>query len=69
MNSTNSKPKRKQIYAIYKGDEFKFVGSKEECAEHLNVAPFTIYFMSTPTYRKRRANSNNALLAIRLEDE
>jgi hypothetical protein len=61
--------KNNHIYAIYKGEEFLFVGSKEECAEYLNVKPFTIYFMSSPTYRKRRANSKNALLTIRLEDE
>lgn len=57
-----------QNYAIYKGDKFVFVGTKQECAEHLNVKPSTIYFFSTHAHRKR-AKSDNAVLAIKLSDE
>lgn len=57
-----------QIYAIYKGDEFLFVGTKSECAAYLGVSLDTIYFYSTPAHWKRREKSNNALLTIKLDD-
>ena len=60
--------KEVQSYAIYRGDKFVFVGTKQECADHLKVKPSTIYFLSTEVHR-RRTKSENALLTIKLSDE
>lgn len=56
-------------YSIYKGDEFLFVGTGLECAAFLGIGVDTIYFMSTPTYHKRRENSTNALMTFRIDDQ
>lgn len=62
-------PKRfNKDYSIYKGDEFLFVGTAYECADYLGVKVETIYFMSTPTYRKRREGSQNALMTYQLDN-
>jgi hypothetical protein len=55
--------------AIYKGDEFIYLGNKDECAKFLNVEPNTIYFISSATYMKRIKGSNNRLIAIKVEEE
>jgi hypothetical protein len=55
-------------FSIYRGDEFLFVGTALECADYLGVKVETIYFMSTPTYRKRRGGSERALMTYQLDD-
>lgn len=63
--------RKKVWYAIYKGDNFICQGTKQECAEFLNVDPRTIYFLSTPANLKRRINSKNGnyLIAIKVPNE
>lgn len=58
-------------YAIYKGDTFLFLGTAIECAEHLGVTVETIYFYTSPTYKRRleKRNATNSIIAIKLEDE
>lgn len=61
-------------YAVYKGDEFKCMGTAEECAAVLDVQPKTISWLTTPTAKKRlakRKDPDNALTAIviDLDDE
>ena len=58
----------KNWYAVYKGDAFLCQGTKEECARYLNVKPETIAFMGTPTYKKRRENSDNHLIVIKVDE-
>lgn len=58
----------KNWYAIYKGDTFLCQGTKEECARYLNVKPNTIYFMTTPTYKKRHLKSKNCLIIVKVEE-
>ena len=61
--------KKENIYAIYKGDEFEFMGTKEECAKHLGVQPKTISFYTTPTYKNRfKSDDQNRKVVIRVED-
>ena len=59
------------IYAIYFGDEFKFMGNITECAEFLKVDERSVYFYTTPSYKKRRENSKHYhhLVVIRVEDD
>lgn len=61
--------KKEIIYAIYKGDDFVYMGTKKECAEHLGVKPEAIKFYSTPTYQKRsKSLDNNRTVVIKVED-
>lgn len=54
-------------YAIYKGDEFIMIGTKEECAKRLNIKPDHVQFMASPTNAKR--DKGNRMTAIVIEDE
>lgn len=61
---------KRNEYALYNGDEFVDIGTKEELAKALNVKPETISFYASPTYRKRFEKSpSGRLIAIRLDDE
>lgn len=47
---------KENIYAIYKGDEFIFMGTAKECGEYLGVKPESIRFRTTPAYQRRVKN-------------
>lgn len=47
------------IYAVYKGEEHLTTGTAEECAEELGVSSAYIFWMVTPTGKKRLANRKN----------
>lgn len=53
-------------YAIYKGDDFLFMGTKKECSDYLNVKESTIFYYTTPTYKKRNKNGNS-LVVIKVD--
>ncbi|MGP6139598.1 hypothetical protein [Jeotgalibaca sp. A127] len=55
-------------YAVYKGDKLLVIGTKEECAERLNVKTSTILFYTSDIYQRRGNGSKNRRIAIRLED-
>jgi len=59
--------RKKNIYAIYKGENFLFEGTTEECAEHFGVKKETIWWLSTPSNLKR--NKNNRIIAIKIEED
>ena len=40
-------------YAVYKGDDFIFMGTLEEVAERLGVSTKSVKWMSTPAAKKR----------------
>lgn len=58
-------------YAIYKGDKFIDLGTKEYLAKKLGVKEETIYFYSTPTYKKRSKNNkdNDRMVVIKIEED
>ncbi|MED3623244.1 hypothetical protein P4482_09190 [Neobacillus thermocopriae] len=59
-------------YAIYRGDEFKYIGTAEECAEFLGCKVETFKFYLTPTYQRRvekRKRPKNYIVVVRLDDE
>jgi len=58
---------RASCYAIYKGDEFIDLGTLKELGEKLGIAPNTVYFYSTPTYKKR-IKGDNGLIVIKIGD-
>lgn len=63
--------KKKREYALYKGDKFIDIGTLDYLANLINVKKKTIYFISTPSYHERleKRKSNNAYIAVKLEDE
>ena len=54
------------IYALYHGDKFIDMGSKEYLAKLLNVKVRTILFYSSHTYLKR--NNGNGWIVVKVED-
>lgn len=54
------------MYALYHGDKFIDLGTREYLAELLKVKPKTISFYSTPTWKKR--TNGNGWIVIRIED-
>lgn len=59
------------VVAMYKGDDFLFEGTIEECAAHRNVKPETIYYYTTPAYERKLAKrkTRNPITVIRLDDD
>lgn len=54
-------------YAIYKGEECLAIGTIKELAKKLKVKERTIYFYTTPTYKKRVKAGKNRREAIILD--
>lgn len=72
MERKVSKAKTKQkkeikSYAIYKGDQFLYLGSKKECALYLNVKEQTILYYTTNAYKQRGKENNNRLIIIEIK--
>lgn len=61
--------KDKKIYAIYKGEKFIDVGTRYELAERLGVKPYTIYFYTTNSYKRRNKKENSKRIEIYVIDE
>lgn len=59
--------RKKNIYAIYKGEDFLFEGTTEECAEHFGVKEKTIWFWNTPA--NKRLDRKSRKIAIVIEEE
>lgn len=64
---------KEKIYAIYKGDTFIDLGTKKELAKKMNCRTEFIGYLATPTnlrkIQKRKNKDNNALIAIRIEED
>lgn len=56
-----------KVYALYKGEECLGIGTLKELAEQLKVKYETMYFYTTPTYKKRIKKSKNRRELIRIE--
>ena len=58
--------KTKIEYALYKGDEFLDLGTKEYLAKKYNVKPHTIVFYASPSYKERCKNNKDKLICEKL---
>ena len=58
---------KKREYALYKGDKFIDIGTKEYLAKLLNVKNETIEFYASPTQLKRV--KDNGYVVVRIEDD
>lgn len=56
-----------KIFALYKGDKFIDIGTKEYLANLLNVRKETIEFYASPTQLKR--NKDNCYVVVRIDDD
>lgn len=59
-------------YAIYKGDEFLFIDTLEECAKRLKIKPASVRYLVTNVGKRRfesRKDKSKAMTAVKLEDE
>lgn len=55
-------------YALYKGDQFLDVGTKEELAARFNLKASTIVWLSTSKRQKiKDAEGKNVLIAVKFE--
>lgn len=59
--------RKKQEYALYKGDEFIDLGTIPEIAKREGVKPKTIYYYKTPAYMKKFKDDKNRKVLIKLE--
>ena len=56
-------------YAVYKGEELLAIGTAQECAEGLGVTADYIYWLTTPSGKRRsegRKNPHKATTAVRI---
>lgn len=62
---------KKYEYALYKGDEFIDLGTKEYLSKLLGVTKKTIGWLASPSARKRRrkGEDSNSLLCVRIETD
>lgn len=60
--------KKQNIYALYKGDRFIDMGTREYLANLLKCKVRTISFFATPAYKKRIRDNSNAIIVIKVED-
>lgn len=58
---------KKREYALYKGDKFIDIGTKEYLAKLLNVRNETIEFYASPTHLKRV--KDNGYVVVRIEED
>jgi hypothetical protein len=59
-------------YAIYRGDNFVYVGTSRECADFLKVDVKTLRHYASPAYKRRvekRKKSKAAVEVFRLEED
>jgi len=59
--------KTKREYALYKGDSFLIMGTIEEIANKLNKSFKTIYYYTTPLYKRRCKNSIKRLTMVEID--
>lgn len=58
---------KKKLLALYKGDTFLKIGTRQELAEFLGVLPRTITFYKTKTWKER--SKEKSYLVIEIEDD
>jgi hypothetical protein len=59
--------RKRQEYALYKGDEFIDLGTIKELAERLGVNPKTILYYQTPAYKSKSKDNINRKILIKIE--
>lgn len=64
--------KKKIDYAVYRGDEFLFIGTSDECVKRLGCSLSTFRWYASPVAKKRidsRKGSKSQIVVVRLDDD
>ena len=62
--------RERKEYAIYKGDKFIDLGTREYLAKRFEEKKKYISFLASPTARKRgKQDDSNKLIAVKIEDD
>nr|WP_249310053.1 hypothetical protein [Bacillus sp. FJAT-49736] len=63
--------RKKNEYAVYKGDSFICLGTMEQCAAYLGVKESSIKFYTSSAYKRRGAKRKdpNRLIVFKIEDD
>jgi len=61
-------PWHKQIYALYKGEQFVAEGTIQEISRETGKTIDFLKYMTRPIYQKRSANGKKRLKMISLDD-
>lgn len=56
-------------YALYRGDELLDVGTCAELAERRGVRPETIYYYTSPAYRKKWTRDDKRVYVTRVDGD
>lgn len=61
----------KNVYAVYKGEEFIFSGTSKECAQYLGIKVSSFYRLGSPAYKKRfpKNRPSKAFVMFKLEKD
>jgi hypothetical protein len=61
--------RKKQVYALYKGDEFIDLGTIEELAKKEGIKPKTMSYFSKPAYKRKFKDDRNRKVLIKIEGD
>ncbi len=56
---------KQKHYGVYRGDEFLFTGTANECANRMSISESTVYFYTTPSYKNRARSSDNRIHVVK----
>ena len=59
--------RKRQEYALYRGDEFIDVGTIQEIAQRQNVTPQTIHYYKSPAYKRKFKDDKNRKVLVKIE--
>ena len=59
----------KKEYAVYRGDTLVAVGTSKEVAEQMGIKQKTLWWYTTPAYKKRVKSGRNKQEVIILDDK
>lgn len=51
-------------FALYRGEDFVTMGTRQEIAEEMGVSMKWLYFMTTPSYKKRLKKAKRPRLKL-----
>ena len=69
MTRLGSKWREPWVYAVYKGEEYLFEGTKEEICKRLGISVATFNFCRSSYYKNRKTHLNNRRIIIRVDGD
>lgn len=65
------RPASRTVYALYKGDTFRDLGTLNELAERVGITRETMKYYTSKAYQRKleRRNTVNSTIVIKIEDD